>query len=182
MIRMSVPFSRRCIAKLWRNVCSVTRLVRPAAFAADRQAACNTVGSIQIKPRSDKPPVGTQDAKQLGRQHHVTILPSFAVAHLDDTTGAVDVFDPQSRDLGDPEPGYIGGGERGADLQARHGLEELHDFVGAQYHRQLEGFSRVGNAFRNERFPERDAIDSAPTICFTPGHEMPVETRCSWKA
>lgn len=33
-------------AKLWRSVCSVTRLVRPAAFTAERQAACNTVGSI----------------------------------------------------------------------------------------------------------------------------------------
>ena len=43
MIRMSVPFSRRCVAKLWRSVCSVTRLVRPAAFTADRHAACNTV-------------------------------------------------------------------------------------------------------------------------------------------
>src|SRR5436309_1833742 len=43
MIRISVPFSRRCVAKLWRSVWSVTRLVRPAAFTADRQAACNTV-------------------------------------------------------------------------------------------------------------------------------------------
>jgi hypothetical protein len=32
--------------------------------------------------------------------------------------GTVDVFDPQSRDLGSPEPGGIGGGERGAALQA----------------------------------------------------------------
>ena len=46
MIRMSVPFSKRCVAKLWRNVCSVTRLVSPAALTADRQAACSTVGWI----------------------------------------------------------------------------------------------------------------------------------------
>ena len=46
MIRMSVPLSKRCVAKLWRNVCNVTRLVKPAALTADRQAACNTVGSI----------------------------------------------------------------------------------------------------------------------------------------
>ena len=46
MIRMSVPFSKRWVAKLWRNVCNVTRLVRPAALTADRQAACKTVGSI----------------------------------------------------------------------------------------------------------------------------------------
>jgi hypothetical protein len=34
MIRMSTPRSRRCVAKLWRNVCSVTGLVMPAARAA----------------------------------------------------------------------------------------------------------------------------------------------------
>jgi hypothetical protein len=33
------------------------------------------------------------------------------------------------------------------------------DDIGAQYHWQLEGFSRVGNGFRNERFPERDAVE-----------------------
>jgi hypothetical protein len=44
---MSVPFSNRCVAKLWRNLCSVTRFVSPAALTADRQAACSTVGSIE---------------------------------------------------------------------------------------------------------------------------------------
>src|ERR1700681_3304153 len=89
----------------------------------------------QITPRPGEPPVGAQDAEQLGRQHHVAILRAFAVAHLDDTAGAVDVFDPQSRNLRGPEPGRIGGGERGAALQARHRLEELHDFIRAQYDR-----------------------------------------------
>src|SRR4051812_29931036 len=46
MIRMSVPLSKRCVAKLWRKVCSVTRLVSPAALTADRHAACSTVGWI----------------------------------------------------------------------------------------------------------------------------------------
>ena len=44
--RLQVAFSKRCVAKLWRNVCNVTRLVKPAALTADRHAACNTVGSI----------------------------------------------------------------------------------------------------------------------------------------
>lgn len=43
----------------------------------------------QIKPRPGEPPVGAQDAQQLGRQHHVTILRALAVAHLDDAAGAL---------------------------------------------------------------------------------------------
>ena len=38
MMRMSVPLSRRCVAKLCRNVWTVTRLSRRAALHAERQA------------------------------------------------------------------------------------------------------------------------------------------------
>ena len=38
----------------------------------------------QIKSRPGEPPVGAQDAQQLGRQHHVAILRALAVAHLDE--------------------------------------------------------------------------------------------------
>src|SRR5258708_9004266 len=62
--------------------------------------------------------------------------------------------------LGGPEPGRISGRERGAALQARHGLEELHDFVGAQHDRQFEGLSRVGNALRTSRLPKRESVET----------------------
>lgn len=70
MIRMSVPFSRRCVAKLWRRVCSVARLVRPAAFTAERQAACNTVGSISwtVIPRMQR------------KFHHDAVFVSFSMS------------------------------------------------------------------------------------------------------
>ena len=84
------------------------------------------------------------------------ILRALAVAHLDDAAGAVDVFDPQSRDFGGPESGRIGRSERGAALQAGHGLEELTHFVGAEHDRQLARFSRIGNALRDERLAERE--------------------------
>ena len=113
----------------------------------------------QIKPRPGEPPVGAQDAQQLGRQHHVAILRALAVAHLDDAAGAVDVFDPQSRDFGGPESGRIGGGERGAALQARYRFKKLNHFVGAEHDRQLARFSRIGNALRDERLAERDAVE-----------------------
>ena len=38
MIWISVPFSSRWVAKLWRSVWTLTRLVRPAAFVAERDA------------------------------------------------------------------------------------------------------------------------------------------------
>lgn len=46
MIRMLVPFSRRCVAKLCRKVYSVTFLVKPAASTADRQAPFSSVRPI----------------------------------------------------------------------------------------------------------------------------------------
>ena len=39
MMRMSVPLSSRWVAKLCRNVCTVTRLLSPDAAQAERQAA-----------------------------------------------------------------------------------------------------------------------------------------------
>src|SRR5277367_3649147 len=79
--------------------------------------------------------------------------------HLDDAAGAVDVFDPQSRNLRGPEPGRIGGGERGAALQARYRFKKLNHFVGAEHDRQLARFSRIGNALWDERLAERDAVE-----------------------
>jgi hypothetical protein len=70
MIRMSVPFSRRCVAKLWRSVCNVTRLVyrRPAGGLQhgrlDRVIFVTT--RKQIKPWPGEPPVGAQDASNWG--------------------------------------------------------------------------------------------------------------------
>ena len=36
-------FLEKVRRELWRSVCTVTRFERPAAFAAERQAACRTV-------------------------------------------------------------------------------------------------------------------------------------------
>jgi hypothetical protein len=48
MMRISVPLSRRCVANEWRSVCTVTRLVKPEAAQAERQAACKTFTSIGL--------------------------------------------------------------------------------------------------------------------------------------
>ena len=45
MMRTSAPLSSRWVANVCRSVCTVTCLLRPAAAQAERQAACNTLGT-----------------------------------------------------------------------------------------------------------------------------------------
>ena len=44
-MRTSAPLSRRWVANVWRSVCTVTGLLKPAAAQAERQAACKTLGT-----------------------------------------------------------------------------------------------------------------------------------------
>jgi hypothetical protein len=113
----------------------------------------------EIVPRPGEPPIGAQDGEQLRGQHHVAVLRPLPVAHLYHASRTVNVFDPKARDLRGPEPCRIGGCECCAALQARHGFEKLHDLVGAQNNRQFVGFPRIGNAFRDERLAERNAVE-----------------------
>ena len=70
MIRMSVPVSKRCVAKLWRKVCKVTRLVKPAALALiGRQRTTPSAQSNLFVPSGKEidrwpgePPIGAQNA------------------------------------------------------------------------------------------------------------------------
>ena len=62
MIRMSVPLSRRWVAKLWRSVWTLTRLVSHAAFVADRQAEWRQKARHLI---------GAQDRRQLARRARI---------------------------------------------------------------------------------------------------------------
>ncbi len=75
-----------------------------------------------------------------------------------DAPRAVDVGDHQTGDLGGSQPGRVAASERRPALQARHGFEKLHDFVGAQNGRQFARLSRVRDALGNDRLDERDAL------------------------
>src|SRR3546814_2503906 len=50
--------------------------------------------------------------------------------------------------------------------------------------RNLAWLPRVGDALRDAAVAERDAVEnrSAQTVWFNAGHEMPVETKWTWKA
>ena len=113
MMRMSVPPSSRCVAKLCRSVCTVTRLSSSAAAQAERQAACSAAGCSgcsavaageQPVGRPCQPPVAAQDAKQLRRQHDIAVLASLAVLDADHHPAAVDVGELEAGHLGRTQP------------------------------------------------------------------------------
>lgn len=108
MIRMSVPVSKSCVAKLCLSVWTVTRLSMPAARA--RRAAggiqhlhidgamCVPAGK-QPALRLRQPPVDPQDAQKLGRQHYGATLAALAVLDPDHAAPAIDVADLQPEGL-----------------------------------------------------------------------------------
>ena len=68
------------------------------------------------------------------------------MADADDHAGAVDVRDAQAGDLGDPQPGGIGGHEQRAVLEVLDGGEEADQFVGAEDDREGAGLLDRGEA------------------------------------
>ena len=104
----------------------------------------------QIMPRPGRAANTCARWRAAGRQHHVPILRPFALAHLDDAARCRcrrPGVRPHRR------------GERGAALQARYRFEKLHDLVGAERNWQLAWFPSIGNALRDERLAERDAVE-----------------------
>ena len=108
-----------------------------------------------------QPPVGAQDAEQLRRQHDVAVLAALALLDADHHPAAVDVGDLEAHHLRDTQSGGIGGGQRGASFQARHRLEEAHDLVGTEHHRQLARLARMRDPLRQVGLAQRDAIKEA---------------------
>ena len=121
MIRMSVPLSRRCVAKLWRKRVQRDALGqprrldrRPAGRMQDRRVDRMIIVAAgeQERLRPGEAPIGAQDAEQLRRQHHVAVLPALAVTHQDHAAGAVDVRLPPTR-LRSASPSCPPAAERG---------------------------------------------------------------------
>src|SRR5919106_1344834 len=91
MMRMSVPRSRRWVAKLWRSECTVTGFRVPAA---GKQPALLRRHALVVARRALLPPLA-QQTEHLGRQHDVAVLAPFGLHDTDDVLGAVDVADPE---------------------------------------------------------------------------------------
>ena len=98
--------------------------------------------------RPRQAPVRAQDAEQLRRQHDVTVAAALALFDADDHAAAVDIGDLDAGGLGGAQPGGIRRGQRRTRLQARHRLQEAHDLVGAQHHRQLAPLAGMRDPLR----------------------------------
>ena len=86
----------------------------------------------EVAARPDGQPVAAEDIQEPGREHDLAVLAALALADADDHAAAVDVLDAQADDLGDPQPGGVGGHEDGAVLEVGDDGEELGDLVGAE--------------------------------------------------
>ena len=157
---LSVPFSRRCVAKLCPR-CAPSRACRDRPRQAERQAECSTwtsIGCSSSRPETASPRAGPAASRcagseQLRRQHDVAVLAALAVLDPDQHAAAVDIGDLEANHLGHPQPGGVGGRQRGAGLQARHRLEKAHDLISAQHHRQLARLAGVGDPLRDLGLP-----------------------------
>ena len=108
MTRISTSCSSRWVAKLWRNVCGLTRFLMPAASAASWTARLIwrvEMGSIEFCPGNNQPweqptlgqhhaaplaltPPEPQQFQQLRRQHGIAVLVSLALFDPDQHVGA----------------------------------------------------------------------------------------------
>ena len=102
MVRRSVPASSRWEAKLWRRVCTLTGLLRPAAASRpltdplDRPRTDRLVGLAsgeEIRPGSLDLPVLAEDGQEPRGEHDVSILVPLGLTNVDDHARAVDVLD-----------------------------------------------------------------------------------------
>ena len=168
MVRRSVPDSSRWVAKLCRNVCICTCLLRPEAASARSQ----TIWTVRtLTGRSGwRPgkryglgrwslPVLAEDRQQPRREHHVAVLVPLALADVDDHAGAVDVLDAEPGDLGEPQPAGVGGHEHGAVLGVLQRVEEPGHLVLAEDDGELLGRLGAGDLLDDPLPAQGDAVE-----------------------
>src|SRR6202051_536060 len=144
MMRTSVPFSKRWVAK------PVPQRMDRYLLAQPGRRACGTAGGVQYgylkRPllvaageqpvlRSGETPVAAQDRQQLWRQDPVTVLATLAVLNPDHHPRTVDVGNLEGSHFRDAQSGTIDRGQRGAALETWDCLQEADDLVGAQHDR-----------------------------------------------
>ena len=121
-MRMSAPFSSRCVAKLWRRLWTVIRLLSPAA-----RAASGVPGT----------PPGAQHDQQPRREHGIAILLAFALTHADQHAAGIDIANLQVHHFADSQAGPVSGHQRGAVANRTHVLKQFMDFGGTEDQRQF---------------------------------------------
>jgi len=162
---MSVPFSSRWVAKLCRNVWTVTRLLSPTprrpAGGVQRYRMHRVLGIAageQPIGRTCQAPICSQDAEQLRRQHDIAILAPLTLFNTDHHAAAVDVLHLEADNLRGTQAGGIGSGQRRTRLQAGYRFQKAYDFIRTKHDRQLTRFPRVRNPLGQIGLAERDPI------------------------
>jgi hypothetical protein len=125
------------------------RIERPILVTAGKQPAL----------RPGQPPIAAQNPQELRREHDVTVFAALALLDPDHHPLAVDIGDLQQNHLGDAQSGGIDRRQSGAALETWDGLQEAHDFVGAEHHRQLARLAGIGDALRNGVMAERHTVE-----------------------
>src|SRR5947209_2971600 len=106
-----------------------------------------------------QPPIAAENPQQLRREHDVTVLAALALLDPDHHPLTVDVGNLQQNHLGHAQSGGIDRRQRGAALEAWNCLQEAHDLVSAQHHRQLARLARIADAIRNGVVAERHTVE-----------------------
>jgi len=107
------------------------------------------------------PPILPQEAEQLRREHHVTVLLAFALPNAQHHARTVNIRDVQVTQFRDPEAGSIERGEDGPADELARGLQERGHFGGAQQGGERLGPLRVGNKLNHRGLLECDAVEEA---------------------
>ena len=123
--------------------------LRTLPVVSDRSAAARE----EEVAGPDGLPVAAEDGQEPRREHDVAVLPALALADADDHAAAVDVLDAEAGDLGEPQPGGIGGHEQGAVLEVGDGGEEAGQLVEAEDDRELPGLLGAGDALDDPSRP-----------------------------
>src|SRR4051794_7523640 len=107
------------------------------------------------------PPVCAQHDEELRRQHDVAVAAALALVDPDQHATTVDVGEFQAHHFRYAQPSGIGGHQRGAVLEVRHGREKPHDLLGGQDYGQLPALACIGNALDHRGAAECDAVEEA---------------------
>src|SRR5208282_325688 len=90
----------------------------------------------QTPSRPYSVPVVAQHLQQLGREHHIAVLPPLALVDMDDHPLPVDGARHQVNCLADAQAGGVAGGQDGPLLDARDTAEKMQHLLGTENDRQ----------------------------------------------
>ena len=100
-------------------------------------------------------PIGDQHLQQLGRKHHIAVLPSLALLDTNDHPLSVDGTRHQMNGLADAQAGGVADGQDSPLLDIRHTAEKMHHLFGTENDRQGPRLLGAGNGLVEIPWPSQ---------------------------